>query len=228
MKSSTQILPRRRFGRGAAVAILAVAGVMATAVSASAGTTDSPPPDRVIVVDGPMPTAEPPASLRSAADGVSEWTSEALPVPSEYQPEPGQTVTIRYNDGVVSYTGVVEEKPATAKVAPLGALACTHTTSVGNPSLISSPLRVNSALSFSISSGCAGYGQATGHLDWQWLGFGVEKASATSSLIGPGTASNWNVRWTCINANSTNWRGWISSADTAPQYTGWVSRGCGG
>ena len=216
-----------------AASILAVAGVLASASGASAAPleapVDAPPPDRLIEVDGPMPTIEPPAAQRSANTATTEWTSEAIPIPAQYLPEPGQTVTINYNDGVVVHTGVIEDDNAPSNEARAAALAaCTHSLSMGLPTIAYGPWRVTVAMSLSVSSACASGTPAVGRLDWQWGAIPQLKAQHQTSTVSPGSAVNFNVSWNCINSSNTNWRGNIYTPGNPAQYTAWYSRQCGG
>ena len=231
MKSHRRPRSARAFRHSCAVSILVVAGVFASGSGAFAApleADDAPPQDRVIEVDGPMPTAAPPTSLRSTGD-VTEWTSEAVPIPDEYYPEPGQTVTIHYNDGVVVHTGVIEDDNAPNKEARAAALAaCTFSQSAGVPTIASGGTwRVTSAMSFSLGSGCTDRRYVSGSLDWQWLGIAQRKAKVDAGFTYPGNAVNFNVAWNCNSSSNTNWRAYIDVSGS-PQYTSWYSRACGG
>ena len=215
----------RRWRRALLIAVVSL-GVVLPAGAAQASTDI--PPDRVVVVDGPMPTGAAGTANRSAGPSENGVIVDGVaPVPKEYAPAPGQTVTVQYTDGVTSYTGVIEEKTTAARAsAPAAALACVVSQSVGKPSLQSTRF-IRASLSLAVGSGCGAADRGTGHLAVNWLGLAVEKASSQSSVINPGYTGYWFVSYNCPTSNASSWRASVNSGSAATQTTPYVTLNCG-
>lgn len=166
------------------------------------------------------------AASRSAAAGSSSATSgiivgPSVPVPSDEQPNPGETVLVEYANANVVHVNV--------------AATCTLTTSAGTPHLVTSGgRRVEAEASYAQSSGCSGIRYASGDLNRRislmWRS--VDELVVSNPSAG---GTYWfELTYSCGNSTSSPYTSSVADSysnevgDSLINQSSQVSLACGG
>lgn len=198
------------------VSILAIA-LMTTGGALSAGspaddTAEPTAPDRVVLkLDQNVFTA---AERRAVLRGPAVKTSKAVAIPTDEQPEVGETVLVRYADANVMHQSITA--------------GCTISSTAGTPT--KSPGYVSAITSYQ-QTGCSGIIQATGALGiyfgFQWLV--MDSVSWTPQN---GALTTVVPLWHCNNSNQSPFRSTVrnkysNSTSTIINVSSEVNFACG-
>ena len=118
-------------------------------------------------------------------------TTEAyvpIPLPPGFELAVGETVQVNYSDGVVTQQAI--------------ALACTSTSSVGNPYVTSGQAR--SSHSHGLSSGCAAKASVNGILSSYAAPWWHQRDFETVT-VNPDYTVYWVTSRACVNSGTTTW-----------------------